>query len=204
MRVVENHALPLVAVRVAIAGGSLLDPDGKDGLFTLDTLLVRDGTSAMSGAALSLAIDELGAPLSPTRFTTVTPSFDSSLALVGDIRSDDLQDLPAQAAQRHRTVVAGLGDQVCLGLDHQLRLEPAVEVGGELVEGVGDDPGLLPGQLTGADGVADSRPPLPQPLAETLVGDGLAGFGAGLHRHRLRAADPVRRLSYGRHTNGWL
>ena len=49
VRIVENHALPLVAVRVAIEAGSLLDPEGKDGLFTLDTLLMRDGTTSMTG-----------------------------------------------------------------------------------------------------------------------------------------------------------
>lgn len=107
VRVVENHALPLIAVRVAIAGGSLLDPEGKDGLFTLDTLVIRDGTSAMSGDDLSLAIDELGAPLSPTRFTTVTQSFDRSLALVGDMLMHPT--FPADAiARRKATILAGL------------------------------------------------------------------------------------------------
>ena len=37
--VVENHALPLVAVRAVIEGGPLLDPAGKDGLFALDTIV---------------------------------------------------------------------------------------------------------------------------------------------------------------------
>jgi hypothetical protein len=32
VQIVENHALPLVAMRVVIEGGSLLDPTGKDGL----------------------------------------------------------------------------------------------------------------------------------------------------------------------------
>lgn len=94
VRVVENHALPLVAVRVVIAGGSLLDPAGKDGLFSLDTLVVRDGTTSMTGDQLSLAVGELGSPLdgfdpsrrfSPTRFTTVTGEFERSLALMGDM-----------------------------------------------------------------------------------------------------------------------
>ena len=52
VRIVENHALPLVAVRVAIEAGSLLDPEGKDGLFTLDTLLMRDGTTSMTGRSI--------------------------------------------------------------------------------------------------------------------------------------------------------
>src|SRR5262249_35974941 len=59
VRIVENHALPLVAVRVAIESGSLLDPEGKEGLFTLDTLLIRDGTKSMTGDQLAQAVDEL-------------------------------------------------------------------------------------------------------------------------------------------------
>lgn len=128
VRVVENHALPLVAVRVAIAGGSLLDPDGKDGLFTLDTLLVRDGTSAMNGAALSLAIDELGAPLSPTRFTTVTPSFDSSLALVGDMLVHPT--FPADAIDRRKAaILAGLQRAEALASTPGLRAFNAIVFG---------------------------------------------------------------------------
>src|SRR5882672_3127144 len=64
VQVVENHALPLVAVRVVIQGGSLVDPAGKSGLFTLDTLLLRDGTTSMTGDQLAQAIDERGAPIS--------------------------------------------------------------------------------------------------------------------------------------------
>src|SRR4029077_17412142 len=49
VQVVENHALPLVAVRVLVEGGALLDPAGKEGLFTVDTLALRDGTTSMNG-----------------------------------------------------------------------------------------------------------------------------------------------------------
>ncbi|MEP6495859.1 MAG: pitrilysin family protein [bacterium] len=85
VQIVENHALPLIAVRGVIEGGSLLDPQGKDGLFTLDTLLLRDGTTSMNGDQLAQAIDELGMPVSPTRFTTVTGEFDRALAIMGDM-----------------------------------------------------------------------------------------------------------------------
>src|SRR5215831_1936564 len=72
VHVIENHALPLVAVRAVIEGGSLLDPAGKEGLFMLDTLLMRDGTETLTGDYLSDAIGELGATVTPSGFTTVT------------------------------------------------------------------------------------------------------------------------------------
>src|ERR1051325_5316725 len=59
VHIVENHALPLVAVRAVVQGGGLLDPPGKTGLFTLDTLLLRDGTTSMTREQLTSAIDEL-------------------------------------------------------------------------------------------------------------------------------------------------
>lgn len=85
VRIVENHALPIVAVRVSIEGGSLLDPAGKEGLFTLDTMLVRDGTPSMTGEQIASTIDELGAPVSPSQFTTLTAAFDRTLAVVGEM-----------------------------------------------------------------------------------------------------------------------
>jgi zinc protease len=107
VRIVENHALPLVAVRVALESGSLLDPEGKDGLFTLDTLLIRDGTKSMTGDQLAQAIDELGSPVGPTRFTTVTGSFERSLTIMGEMLMHPT--FPAEAIDRRKAaVVSGL------------------------------------------------------------------------------------------------
>ena len=116
VQVVENHALPLVAVRAVIEGGSLLDPTGKDGLFTLDTLVIRDGTASMTGDQLAQAIGELGTPFdaldpnrrfSPTRFTTVTGEFERSLALMGDMLMHP--SFPTDAVDRRKaTLVSAL------------------------------------------------------------------------------------------------
>ena len=107
VQIVENHALPLVAVRVAIAGGSLLDEAGREGLFTLDTLLMRDGTTSKTGDQLAMAIDELGSPIWPTRFTTVTDAFDRSLAIMGDMLMHPA--FQAEAIDRRKpTIVSGL------------------------------------------------------------------------------------------------
>jgi zinc protease len=85
VRIVENRALPLVAVRVFIEGGSLLDPAGREGLFTLDTLLLRDATASKTAEQVALAMDEVGAVVSPTRFTTISGTFEKGLALLGDM-----------------------------------------------------------------------------------------------------------------------
>src|SRR5258707_697516 len=58
--VVENHALPVVAVRVGLAGGVLLDQSGKEGCWSLMTSLLREGTTMRSAASLSADAAELG------------------------------------------------------------------------------------------------------------------------------------------------
>jgi zinc protease len=113
VRVVENHALPLVAVRGFVEGGTLLDPRGKEGLFTLDTLLLRDGTSSRTGEQLGDAVAEVGAPFdafdptrrfSPFRFTSVSSEFEQSLALMGDMVMHP--SFPQAAVDRRKTQVS--------------------------------------------------------------------------------------------------
>src|SRR4051812_17450376 len=44
--VVENHALPVVAVRVVLPVDSVADPAGKEGLFALTLGMLREGTTS--------------------------------------------------------------------------------------------------------------------------------------------------------------
>ena len=85
VRVMENHALPLVAVRAYIEGGALLEPVGREGLFTLDTLLASTGTTKMSPEQFADALAELGGPVTATRITNTADAFERSLALMGDM-----------------------------------------------------------------------------------------------------------------------
>jgi zinc protease len=103
VQVVENHALPLVAVRAVIEDGPLLDPAGKEGLFALDTTMLRDGTTSMSGDRLAEAIGDLGTAIAPTRFTTVTGEFDRSLALMGDMLMHP--SFPTDAVDRRKAAM---------------------------------------------------------------------------------------------------
>jgi len=83
--VVENHALPLVAVRLELGAGDALDPVGKEGLFAIDTAMLREGTTDMTAEQQANAIGQLGSPVSPFGFTTVTQSFAPSLGLMADM-----------------------------------------------------------------------------------------------------------------------
>jgi predicted Zn-dependent peptidase len=83
--VVENHELPVVAVRVVAEGGALVDPPGKEGVFQLLTQMLREGTATMTADQLAEAFADLGNQVSPAGFTTVTRNLDRSLALMGDM-----------------------------------------------------------------------------------------------------------------------
>jgi zinc protease len=83
--VIEDHALPIVAVRAVVAVDSLDDPAGKEGLYVLTAGMLREGTTSKSGEELSVAAAAVGNPVFPTRFTTITQNFEPSLALMADM-----------------------------------------------------------------------------------------------------------------------
>jgi zinc protease len=83
--VIENHELPVVAVRAIIEGGQLIDPVGKEGLYGLMTGMLREGTTTLSADQLAEAFADLGNGVNPTGFTTITRNLDRSLDLMGDM-----------------------------------------------------------------------------------------------------------------------
>jgi zinc protease len=83
--IVENHDLPIVAVRAVFAGGSRLDPIGKEGVWQLVTAMLREGTATMSADQLAQAVADLGATILPTGFTTITRHFPRSVELMADM-----------------------------------------------------------------------------------------------------------------------
>ena len=100
VQIVEDHALPLVAVRTVIEGGALLDPAGKEGLYALDLSLLRDGTAAMNGEQLAQAIDQMGATVTPTSFTAITDELAQALPLMGEMLMHPT--FPAEAVDRRK------------------------------------------------------------------------------------------------------
>jgi zinc protease len=83
--VVENHALPLVSVRLELGADEALDPVGKEGLFAIDTAMLREGTMDMTAEQQANAMGQLGSTVSPFGFTTITQSFAPSLRLMADM-----------------------------------------------------------------------------------------------------------------------
>ncbi len=80
--VVESHALPLVAVRAVVGVDSLEDPSGKQGLYDITADMLREGTASMSAEQIADSVASLGNDVAPFRFTTITPNFGRSLALM--------------------------------------------------------------------------------------------------------------------------
>jgi zinc protease len=83
--VVEDRSVPVVAVRAVIAADSTDDPAGKEGLFDVTLDALREGTTTKSAEQIALASSALGTAISPTAFTTITPSFEPALALMGEM-----------------------------------------------------------------------------------------------------------------------
>ena len=83
--VVENHAVPVVAVRIVLPVDSVADPRGKEGLYWLMLSMLRDGTTSRTPEQLAAAMAELGTTVSPTSFTTVTGNYVAALNLMADM-----------------------------------------------------------------------------------------------------------------------
>jgi zinc protease len=83
--VAENHALPLVAIRIVLDANQSCDPEGREGLFTLDTLMLREGTEARSAEQLSDAFDAIGVAPSPTSVTVLRRDAGQALLLIADL-----------------------------------------------------------------------------------------------------------------------
>lgn len=90
LAVVENHTLPIVAVRIGFSGGAFLDAPGKEGGWTIMLTSLREGTTTRSGAALADASADLGTTISWSAaglpsFTTIRSAWQPSFEIVADI-----------------------------------------------------------------------------------------------------------------------
>ena len=101
--VVEDHSLPLVAVRAVVLADSLDDPEGKEGLYVLTAGMLREGTATRTGDQLAAAAAMLGNPVFPFRFTTITQNLDQSLALMADMLMHP--SFPPEALDRLKTTL---------------------------------------------------------------------------------------------------
>jgi predicted Zn-dependent peptidase len=62
-----------------------MDPAGKEGLYTLMSGMLREGTATMTADQLAEAFADLGNAVNPTGFTTITRNLEKSLELLGEM-----------------------------------------------------------------------------------------------------------------------
>src|SRR5438552_18858411 len=80
----ENHAVPVVAIRVVLNDAPL--DVSTDARLALDTALFREGTISRSAEQISDALIDLGqTALNPVRMTTTSAAFPQALELMADV-----------------------------------------------------------------------------------------------------------------------
>lgn len=122
LSLIESHRLPLVAVTLIIPqAGAGADPVGKEGLAALAAAMTKEGVPGLpSAAALSDAIDDLGATISvgstdsgaTVSVVVLKENLDKALGLVSRIvrESDSRNADPASAAALERLRQQTLSD----------------------------------------------------------------------------------------------
>ncbi|MEL7542916.1 MAG: pitrilysin family protein [Pseudomonadota bacterium] len=86
---VEEHGLPLIAMRFGFKGGASEDPDGKEGVANLLTILMDEGAGDMKAAAFQQRMEELAVKMSfdagrdtlSGSFQTLTANRDEAIQL---------------------------------------------------------------------------------------------------------------------------
>jgi zinc protease len=104
--VIQNHQLPIVAVRAVIDAGALLEPAERAGLAGMVGQMLAEGTTTRTADQLAEAFADLGTQVSPQGFTTITPNLDRSLELLGDMLMHPAFPDSALARTRANTVAS--------------------------------------------------------------------------------------------------
>jgi zinc protease len=102
--VIENHSLPLVAVRAVVAADSLDDPIGKEGLSNLTAAMLAEGTATRSAERIGSEIAMLGNGVTASRFTTIPQNLAPSLEIMADMLTHPT--FPDSALARLKTALA--------------------------------------------------------------------------------------------------
>lgn len=103
--VVEDHSVPVVAVRADLGVDETFDPPGKEGLYQVMQSTLREGTATRTSEQLADASALLGTAVSPTSFTTTPAHFSGSLALMADMLMHP--SFPGDAIDKRRAAVEG-------------------------------------------------------------------------------------------------
>ncbi len=83
--IVEDHSIPVVAVRAIVGADSTSDPLGKEGLYAVTLGALREGSTVRNGDELANAAARIGTGVAPTGFTTVSSAFVPALGLMAEM-----------------------------------------------------------------------------------------------------------------------
>ena len=108
--VVEDHSVPVVAVRVVTSADSTLDPPGKEGLYAVTIGALHEGTRTRSAEQLEGAAADIGTDVRPTGFTTTTALFPRALELLADMLMNPRLD--SVAVGRRKNIQSGAASRV--------------------------------------------------------------------------------------------
>jgi zinc protease len=137
--VVERKDLPKVAVRLATRAGTMADPQGKEGLASLATQVMRRGTNSKKAIEIDDALGDLGTSLDGSadretatlNFEVLKRNLTPALAIMADVAtnpsfsSDELErerkirlaEL-AQAENQPSTISSRLSSMLAFGRNH--------------------------------------------------------------------------------------
>ena len=111
----EQRNVPMVVVQVMVDAGSRRDPQGEGGLANLTAELLTEGTSTRDAAAISEAVDNLGASLGAgasmdygsVSLRVLAKDFDAGLDLLADVLVRPTFP-EAEVVRRKEAVLAGI------------------------------------------------------------------------------------------------
>jgi zinc protease len=115
---VSDHSLPMIAVSVALPGGSAYDPAGQDGLANFAAELLDEGSGAMKAGAFQTALSNRAIRLSVTSdrdymivsLVTLAGNAKDAFGLLGQALAHPRFDADAIARVRAQ-VIADIADQ---------------------------------------------------------------------------------------------
>ena len=108
--VVEDHSVPVVAVRAIVAADSLRDPVGKEGLYAVTLGALREGSAKRGADELADAAASIGTNVTPTGFTTISSAFEPALQLMAEMLTQPAFD--SAAVERRKAIQAAAARRI--------------------------------------------------------------------------------------------
>ena len=117
---VEDYTVPIIAVRFAFSGGSVQDPQGKEGLTNLMTGLFDEGADELDAEAFQERLDDVGAEIG---FEAGLDSVYGAMRMLADSRAEgfDLLRLAVTAPRFDDAPLERIRAQILTGIQRNMR-----------------------------------------------------------------------------------